>query len=137
MAEAKRPLPTLSEPDTRPFWEATRRHELRFQRCNACRGIVFYPRSHCTHCLSRDLAWELSTGVGTIYTFSVVRRAYDAYFRGLAPYAVAWIDLDEGFRMMSNVVGVADPSRDLRIGQRVRVRWEDHEELSVPLFEPA
>ncbi len=131
-----RPLPSLREPDTRPFWEATRAHELRYQRCAACSGVVFYPRAHCTHCLSRDLTWETSGGVGTIYSFSVVRQTYHPFFRALAPYAVAWIDLHEGFRMMSNVVGVKDPAHELHIGQWVRVRWEDHEELSIPLFEP-
>lgn len=131
-----RPLPSLDEPDTRQFWEATRDHELRFQRCSACHGIVFHPRGHCTHCLSEDLAWVRSAGLGTIYTFSIVRKSWHPFFRAIAPYAVAWIDLDEGFRMMSNVTGVEDPALELSVGQHVRVEWEDHEGLSIPLFRP-
>lgn len=135
--EPTRPLPSLSEPDTRRFWEATRDHELRFQRCSACGEIVFHPRAHCTRCLSGGLVWEHSRGEGVIYTFSVVRQSWHPFFRARAPYAVAWIDLDEGFRMMSNVVGVEDPARELSIGQRVVVEWEDHEQLAIPLFRPA
>jgi hypothetical protein len=82
------------------------------------------------------LRWNVSRGEGTIYTWSTVRQSYHPFFRARAPYAVAWIDLDEGFRMLSNVVGVEDPTRDLRIGQRVRVTWEDHDEVAIPLFEP-
>ena len=52
------------------------------------------------------------------------------------PYAIAWIDLDEGPRLLSNVVGIDDPVNDIKIGQRVAVTWEDHDELAIPLFEP-
>ena len=58
------------------------------------------------------------------------------FFGNKTPYVVALIDLDEGFRMMSNVVGLADPERELKVGQRVRVEWEDHEALSLPVFRP-
>jgi uncharacterized OB-fold protein len=136
MAEAKRPLPSLSELDTRPFWEATKRRELRFQQCTDCETIVFYPRAHCTGCLGGNLAWRTSRGEGQIYTFSVVRQSYHPFFRARVPYAVAWIDLDEGPRLLSNVVGVSDPSAELQVGQRVRVEWEEHEELAIPLFRP-
>ena len=130
-----RPLPSLAEPDTRPFWEATKTHELRYQLCDDCGGIVFHPRRHCTHCLSLNLSWKTSKGVGTIYTFSIVRQSYHPAFRASVPYVIAWIDLDEGFRMLSNVVGV--DAAAVRVGQRVRVEWEDHDAVSLPLFHPA
>ncbi len=133
MNEAKRPLPNLREPDSRAFWEATKDHELRYQKCSDCGTVVFYPRRHCTGCLGQALTWNSAKGEGTVYTFSVIRQSYHPFFRGLVPYAVAWIDLDEGPRLLSNVVGSVD---DIRIGQRVRVIWEDHDELAVPLFEP-
>jgi hypothetical protein len=136
MAEIERPLPRFPEPDTQPFWEATKQHDLRYQVCNACSGIVFYPRGHCTRCLSRDLSWRVSRGEGTIYTFSIVRQTYHPAFARHVPYVIAWVDLDEGFRMLSNVVGVEDPARDVRIGQRVRVEWQDYESVSLPLFRP-
>lgn len=134
---ASRPLPKLHEPDTAPFWEATRQRELRYQKCDACGTVVWHPRRHCTGCTAGKLSWHTASGRGTIYTFSVVRQSYHPFFRTLVPYAVAWIDLDEGPRLLSNVVGVDDPSAELACGQRVEVQWEEHDEVNVPLFRPA
>lgn len=137
MAEATRPLPTLNEHDTRPFWEATRNKELRYQKCDACGSVIWHPRSHCTGCTDGTLSWHTASGRGTIYSYSVVRQSYHPFFRTRVPYAVAWIDLDEGPRLLSNVVGVADPTRELSCGQRVEVEWEEHDEVNIPLFRPA
>ena len=137
MNTPNRPLPTLNDPDTRAFWLATRDKVLKYQRCRDCGTLIFYPRRHCTGCLGKDLAWRESAGRGTVYTYSVVRQSYHPFFRARVPYAVAWIDLDEGPRLVSNIVGVEDPVRDVHIGMRVRVRWEEHDELCLPLFEPA
>ena len=135
MAKAERPQPTLDEPDTRPFWEATKQHELRYQVCNDCGSVVFYPRRHCPHCMSMNLSWKVSRGEGAIYTYTIIRQIGHPAFRELAPYVVAWIDLEEGFRMVSNVVGV--DVDDVHIGQRVRVTWEDQDDgVSLPLFTP-
>jgi uncharacterized OB-fold protein len=137
MPEASRPLPRFPEPDTEPFWRATASHELCYQVCRACGAVVFYPRGHCTRCAGRELEWKVSKGEGTVYTFTVVRQNGHPFFSTQVPYAIALIDLDEGFRMMSNVVGLADPGREMRVGMRVRVSWEDHGEISLPLFRPA
>ncbi len=136
MSDPKRPLPNLKELDTQAFWAATKEHKLRYQRCNTCNTVVFHPRRHCTNCLSDALSWQTASGQGTVYSFSVVRQSYHPFFRTQVPYAVAWIDLDEGPRLLSNVVGVADPTKDISVGQRVMVAWEDHDELAVPLFKP-
>jgi uncharacterized OB-fold protein len=136
MVDLKRPLPNPQEHDTRAFWDATKDKQLRYQRCGDCGTIVFYPRQHCTGCLGTNLTWHTASGRGTVYTFSVVRKAEHPFFRGRVPYAVAWIDLDEGPRLLSNVVGVADPAKDIKIGQRVMIEWEAHDELSLPLFKP-
>ena len=133
---AKRPLPKLTEADTAEFWKRTRDAQLSYQQCGDCDGIVFYPRQHCTHCLGSNLQWRTASGRGTVYTFSVVRQSYHPFFRSQLPYAVAWIDLAEGPRILSNVVGLADPGTQLEIGQPVVVEWEPHEELSIPLFKP-
>lgn len=133
---ATRPLPSLLEPDTRPFWEATLNRELRYQRCDACDTLVWHPRSHCPVCTAGHLSWHTASGTGTIYTFSVVRQSYHPFFRTRIPYAVAWIDLDEGPRLLSNVVGVDDPTRDIHCGQRVTVEWELHDAVNIPLFRP-
>ena len=132
-----RPQPRFPEPDTEPFYEATRQHRLTFQVCNACKNVVFFPRGHCPACGSRDLSWHDSKGEGTVYTFSVVRLNRHPAFAPLGPYAVAYVDLDEGFRILTNVVGVNDPVNEVKVGQRVRVQWDDQESgIALPLFAP-
>lgn len=136
MADVKRPLPNLKEYDTREFWRATKQGELRYQKCDDCKTIVFYPRRHCTGCLGNNLSWHTASGKGTVYSYSVIRQSYHPFFRNEIPYTVAWIDLDEGPRLLSNIVGVDDPLNDVSIGQRVEVEWEEHEDVSIPLFKP-
>jgi uncharacterized OB-fold protein len=88
--------------------------------------------------LSTDLSWNVSKGEGTVYTFSVVRQNRMPAFIELGAYSVAYIDLDEGFRMMSSVVGVDDPTSDIHIGQRVKVEFEEQDEgeYPIPVFRP-
>ncbi|MSQ30287.1 MAG: Zn-ribbon domain-containing OB-fold protein [Dehalococcoidia bacterium] len=133
-----RPMPMFPEPDTEAFWQATKRHELTYQQCNSCKGVVFTPRAHCTTCGSPDLAQKVSKGEGEVYTYSVIRQNRNPSFADLGAYAVAYIDLDEGFRMLSNVVGVSDPTKDVHCGQRVRVEWEKQEsgDYPIPVFHP-
>jgi len=137
MSEPTRPLPRADEPDTAEFWRRTTEQVLAYQQCADCETIVFYPRRHCTGCLGSNLSWCESSGGGVIYSFSVVRQSYHPFFRTRVPYAIAWVDLDEGPRILSNITGVTDPGAELSIGQRVLVDWEIHEDLSVPLFRPA
>ncbi len=136
MSDPKRPLPRADEPDTRAFWAATKDKEFRYQQCRDCDQIVFYPRRHCTGCTSGNLEWKVASGKGTVYTYSVVRQSYHPFFRNLVPYAVAWVDLEEGPRVLTNIVGVKDPLADVSIGQAVQLEWEEYEELSIPLFRP-
>ena len=134
MPDVSRPVPRFPEPDTQAFWSATAAHELRYQTCRACGNVIFYPRGHCTKCGSRELDSRVSRGEGSVYTYTVVRQNGHPFFSTQLPYVVALIDLDEGFRMYSSVVGLQDPGREMRIGMRVRVAWEDHGEVALPLF---
>jgi len=135
MSEPSRPLPPREEPDTAEFWRRTAEGLLSYQQCEDCDTVVFYPRAHCTACGSANLAWHDASGRGQIYSFSIVRQSYHPFFRSRVPYAVAWIDLEEGPRLLSNVIGVDDPAV-LEIGQAVVVDWEDHGEIRIPLFRP-
>lgn len=137
MSEPTRPLPNTNELDTQAFWTATRNKEFRYQQCDSCNRIVFYPRGHCTGCTSGSLSWKVSLGIGTVYTYSVVRQSYHPFFRSRVPYAVAWIDLDEGPRILSNIIDVEDPLNDVQIGMKVELAWEEHGEVNIPLFKPA
>jgi uncharacterized OB-fold protein len=136
---AKRPQPRFPEPDTQPFWEATKRHELTYQTCDRCQSVVFYPRQHCPTCGASALTRRVSQGLGTVYTFTVIMQSRHPAFAELGPYAVAYVDLDEGFRMMTNIVGVTDPIKDIRCGMRVKLCWHDQGEgdIALPMFEPA
>ena len=134
-----RPQPKFPEPNTETYWEGAKEGELRYQQCNDCYNIVFYPRQHCPSCLSENLSWKVSKGEGDVYTFSVVRQNRMPAFVDLGAYSVVYIDLDEGFRMMSTIVGVDNPLTDIHIGQRVRVEFEkqDEGEYPIPVFRPA
>ena len=128
MTSPTRPLPRFPEPDTEPFWQATLDHRLLYQVDAVTGEVVFFPRRATP---GRDLTWKESAGAGTIYTFTVIRQHGHPYFRGRTPYVVAFVDLDEGFRMLTEIV--ADPDT-VQVGQRVAVDWEDHDEVSVPVF---
>lgn len=133
-----RPQPRFPEPDTAPFWDATREHRLVYQVCPDTGKPVFYPRRLSPYTGSPLTEWRTAGGYGTVYSFSVVRSNRHPGFKELGAYAVALVDLDEGFRMLSNVVGVDDPVTGIRVGDRLRVHWEDQEGgISLPLFELA
>ena len=134
--EPSRPLPRTDEHDTRAFWAATKNKQLTYQQCSSCNTVVFFPRRQCTGCTSGTLVEKVASGRGTVYTYSVVRQSYHPFFRKQVPYAVAWIDLEEGPRIQSNIVGVADPLKEVRCGLPVTVEWEEHEGLCIPLFRP-
>lgn len=133
-----RPQPIFPEHDTQPYWDAVKNQQLTYQVCQDCDSVVFTPRAHCTDCGSERLDRRVSKGAGTIYTYSVVRQNRVPAFAELGAYAVAYVDLDEGFRMLTNIVGVADPTKDIRIGQRVQVEFEpqDSGEYPIPVFRP-
>lgn len=127
-------LPEPVDLDTAPFWAAAAERRLTYQTCDACHAVVFFPRRHCPGCLGRALTWHDSAGLGTVYTFSVVRASRDPRFADRVPYCVALIDLDEGFRMMSSVVDTAVDM--ITIGQRVRVAWARSGDALLPVFKP-
>jgi uncharacterized OB-fold protein len=135
MPEYSGPLP-VPTPESQPFWAAARRHELTLQRCRACARFFFYPRAACPHCLSGDLEWRRVSGRGTLHTFTVVYRGLRNFPLG-EPYVLAIVELDEGPRMMTNLVDVeADPAK-LRIGIPVEVVFADvTSEVSLPRFRP-
>jgi hypothetical protein len=100
---------------------------LAVHSCASCGRGHYSPRVVCPYCGSTSLIWQRSGGTGTVYSTSAVAR------RGAEPVAVVLVDLDDGIRLMSNVVGM--PAGDVRIGMRVKVRIEHREDGAVPLFE--
>ncbi len=116
-------------PESRPFWDAATDSRLMIKRCTACGQAHYYPRSICPLCGSPDTVWEQSQGLGTIYTLSTMRRGPNA------PFTLAYVTLDEGPSMMTNIVD-CDPDT-LAIGQRVTVCFVPSDGgPPVPMFTP-
>ena len=113
---------------TEPYWTAAKAGVLKIKRCTSCSKVHFYPRALCPYCLS-DTEWIDSSGLGTIYSVTVTRRA------GPIAYALAYVTLDEGVSMLANIV---DCDLDtLRIGDRVKVCFKPADgENRVPMFTP-
>jgi uncharacterized OB-fold protein len=135
MTEYRKPIPT---PDrvTEEFWDAARRHELLIQRCRDCGASQFLPQSCCRACLSQRIQWVAASGKGKIYSYTIVHRPPTPKFQEDVPYAVALVELDEGVRMMSNIVGIGP--QDVRVGMAVEVVFEGiSPTISLPKFRPS
>ena len=125
------PVPHASSEASIPFWQGCQAGELRYQRCEACGISNFPPTEHCRQCLSAELRWQQSSGRGEIYSWTVVHRPVTAEFK--PPYAPAIITLDEGYQMLTNVVGVAP--EELAIGMRVHVQFHAvGPDVTLPYF---
>jgi uncharacterized OB-fold protein len=128
-------LPTI-EPESRPFWDAAKEGRLMIQRCDACGAAQHYPRPFCVSCWSDQVRWEEASGRGTLYTYSTVYVNDLPPFGDRLPYVAAAVDLEEGPRLMTNIVGV-DPS-ELRVGMAVQVDFQPlNDEITAPVFRPA
>jgi uncharacterized OB-fold protein len=132
---AAKPLPIISD-FNRPYWEGARRHELRIQRCNACRKVWAPNAPVCPHCFSEDYSWEKTDGRGKIASWVVFHKVYHPGFARDVPYNVAFVELAEGPRIISNIVGVKN--EELQIGMPVEVVFEDvNDTISLPKFRKA
>jgi len=130
----RKPLPYIHE-ETRPYWEAAKGHELQIQKCRICGTHYFYPRDFCPSCFSFDVEWVRASGRGTVYSFTICHRGAPGFERDV-PYNLAIIELEEGARMMSNLVECAES--DLKVGMAVEVVFDDvTEEVTLPKFRPA
>ncbi len=131
-ATERKPAPSI-DPGSAPYWEALKEGRLVLKSCEGCGKAHFYPRELCPYCHSADLSWIEASGHGLIYSFTVCRRPAGPAFVDEVPYVVALIDLAEGPRMMSRVVG--DPTK-VAIGQHVKVLFERQPDgLVLPFFE--
>jgi uncharacterized OB-fold protein len=129
-----RPAP-VPEPEAAPYFTAALEGRLVVQRCDRCGAHQLYARPFCLACHG-PVSWVDASGRGSIYSFTVIRQNYLRPFRDWIPYVVALVDLEEGPRLMTNVVGV-DPD-DVHIGMAVRARFEPvSEEAGLVLFAPA
>lgn len=125
------PVPT---PETKPFWDAAKQHKLMIQRCKTCSQHYFYPRPLCPHCLSRDVEWVEVSGRGKLHTFVINHRA-PRKAPMPPPFILAIVELDEGPRMMTNIVGTDPDPAKLPFDAAVEVVFDDiTAEITLPKF---
>jgi uncharacterized OB-fold protein len=129
-----RELPSV-EGETRPYWEAAKQGRLLIKKCNACGEVHHYPRPFCPSCWSEDVEWQEVSGRGTLYTYSTIFRNDLEPFSAWGAYVAAVVELDEGPRLMTNIVDAAPET--LRVGMPVKVRYRDlTDEWAAPVFSP-
>jgi uncharacterized OB-fold protein len=128
----EKPLPRINA-DNKLFWEGCRDHELRFQKCSSCGHVRFPPSLVCPQCHQQDFQLIVSAGTGKVYTYAVYHVAYNPGFQGDVPYVVAVVELDEGPRLLTNIVGCKPD--EVFCEMTVSVTWEDvTPEVSLPMF---
>ena len=132
MAEYRKPLPTITD-ENRGFWEGCKAGKLQMQQCGAC-GHIRYPISHvCPDCLAYEFDWIPLSGRGEVFSYVVFHQLYNKAFADDIPYNVALIQLEEGPRMYSNVVGADNDA--VKIGDKVEVVFDAvTPEVTIPRF---
>jgi uncharacterized protein len=135
MAEYRKPIPIPSI-ESKPYWDGLRQHQLLIPRCNACRGFWFPPSSHCPHCTCAEFAWTPVSGRGKVFSYVIYHRVYHPGFADDVPYTVALVEIEEGPRMISNIIGI--PPEEVVCEMPVQVVFEDIDDrATLPRFAPA
>ncbi len=126
------PVPTQ---ETAEFWNGCKQRELRLQRCADCGQYQFPPQSFCVHCSGDNVRWVPASGLGKVLSYTIVHWSPNPAYAADAPYSLALIQLDEGPRMLTNIVGC--PPGEIRIGMEVAVVFEQcGPDILLPKFRP-
>jgi len=134
MTKESRPLPRPT-PETKHFWDGTKSGELRLQRCRDCDHVYFPPRPFCPSCSSRSVDVFRASGRARLLSYVINQRPHPAWD---APYSIAIVELEEGPRMMSNIVGCAQTPEALKLDMPLTVTFEAlSDDIALPLFQPA
>ena len=134
------PTSTRFEPPisdgAKPFWDGTRDEQFLLPWCRSCHEFFWYPRELCPRCLSEDIEWRPASGRATVYTCSIMPKPAHPSLADRVPYVVALVDLQEGPRLMTNIVN-CDPAA-VTIGMAVQLTWEAlNDGRHLPVFEPS
>jgi uncharacterized OB-fold protein len=134
VAEGARPLPAPT-PETRHFWEGTKAGELRLQRCDSCSHTYFPPRPFCPKCAARKVSVVKAAGKARLHSYVIHHRPAPGF---TPPYAIAVVELEEGPRMMTNIVGCPQTPDALVLDMPLEVTFEKQsEQVTLPFFKPA
>jgi uncharacterized OB-fold protein len=136
--ELDRPLPQPMTPEAQPYWDGAREGKLMIPQCRACGKPFMYPRVRCPFCASADIAWIQASGRGRLYSFEIAHQILNKAFRVKTPVVLAMVELEEGPRLLTNLVNVEpDPSK-LRCDMPVEVVFEKlTDRVSLPMSQPA
>lgn len=134
MSQYTKPLPVLTE-NSRPFWEATKRHELAAQKCSQCGELWLPPTGVCPKCLSTDFKWVKLSGKGKVWSWVVFHQTFFKSFADDVPYNVVYVELDEGPMITSSLIDIRN--EDVRMGLPVEVVFQDvTAEVTLHKFRP-
>ena len=133
MADYQGPVP-VPTPETQDFWDGAKRGELRLQRCDSCKNVIFPPRPFCPACASRSVSSFTASGRAKLYSYVINNRPPPGF--GPDPHAIAIVELDEGPRMMSNLI--IDDAYDCAVEMPVEIVFDDvTDAVTLPKFRPA
>lgn len=133
MSEPKRPLP-VPTPETQHFWDGCQQGELRLQQCDDCSEIYYPSRPFCPQCSSRAVSIISASGRGTLASYVINHRPHPAFG---GPHSIAIVQLEEGPRMATNIVGCPQTPEALVLDMPVKIKFEAvSDEITLPLFEP-
>jgi uncharacterized OB-fold protein len=136
--ELNRPLPTPITPEAKPYWDGLKAHKLMLPKCEDCGKPFFYPRVVCPQCHSRRITWMQASGRGKLFSFEIVYQQLNRSFKVPTPYVLALIELEEGPRLMSNLISIAPDPQVIKCDMPVEVVFEKlTDEVTIPLFQPA
>lgn len=113
----------IQYPEERPYWEAAKQHRLVLPRCDDCAKVIFPIGPTCPHCGSNKSTWTEMSGRGRVHNYVVYHKPWVPYYKDKVPYAVVQVEIEEGPRLTTNLIGV--PVRDVKIGMEVEAAWED------------
>jgi len=122
-------------PESLPYWQAAREHRLALPKCEDCEKFWFPPSRACPHCLSMNVSFQTVSGRGKVFSFATFHRVYRPAFAQDVPYVVALVELEEGPRVLTNILGISH--EDVRCEMPVEVVFDDYDdEISIPKFRP-
>jgi uncharacterized OB-fold protein len=136
--ELNRPLPSPITPEAQPYWDGLKENKLMLPKCDDCGKPFFYPRVLCPNCHSRNISWMQASGRGKLYSFQIAHRSLNRAFKVELPCVMAMIELEEGPRVLSNLINIEPDPNVVKCDMPVEVVFEtQNDDITLALFQPA
>jgi uncharacterized OB-fold protein len=136
--ELNRPLPSPITPEAQPYWDGLKENKLMLPKCDDCGKPFFYPRVLCPNCHSRNISWMQASGRGKLYSFQIAHRSLNRAFKVELPCVMAMIELEEGPRVLSNLINIEPDPSVVKCDMPVEVVFEkQNDDITLALFQPA